>query len=168
LFFHKVYFSAFFQKSQGKSVITFMVFAPEMLSLAGGALSGFLFKMISVQMQNKQKLHEMMLNRIKAFDDSSDRAAQREPSQWGQVTRRLIVISVILSVLIFPFLLALIDKPVIVEIQTPVKQWIWGLISTGGKSLFYQLDGFLLIPETRQALLAIIGYYFGQSAMNNK
>lgn len=142
-----------------------MVFPTEMISLFGGMASGFLFRLIAVSMENKQKMNEMLINRIKAFDDSSNQASKRDNSKAGQITRRLIVVSVILSVLMFPFILALMDKPVAVEVHTPIRDWFWGVFQTGGKSIFYQIDSFLLIPEIRQSLLILIGYYFGNSSL---
>jgi hypothetical protein len=136
----------------------------ELASLFGGALSGFIFKFMAQKLANQQAQFEMFIKAIQAKDDSADKAAKRDKSASGQWTRRLIVMAILFGVILAPFVLALIDKPIAVEIQTPVKDHLFGLWSTGGKTVFYELRSFLIIPELRAALLAIIGFYFGQGA----
>lgn len=135
----------------------------ELLSLLGGGIAGFIFKYMSQMQMDRQAQFEMMLKRIEAEDVSKDKAAQRAPGKAGEWTRRLIIIAILFGVILAPFLLVLLDKPVVVEITTPIKSWL-GLIETGGKTKFYELSSYLLIPELRSALLALVGYYFGSSS----
>jgi hypothetical protein len=138
---------------------------PEMISLVGGTLGGYVMKAYSLKMQDDQARFDRMMNAIKAADDSADRAAQRVPNDKnGNWIRRIIVLAILFGVILGPYILSLIDKPVIVEVVTPVKTWFFGLFSTGGTTLFYELKAYLLSADLRQALLALIGFYFGQSA----
>lgn len=137
----------------------------ELASLLGGALSGFIFKMMAQKAANAQAQFEMFIKTIQAKDASADAAVKRVPNnKAGQWIRRFIVVSIMFGVILAPLLLVSFDKPIAVEIQTPVKEHLFGLWSTGGKTVFYELKSYLLIPELRTALLAIIGFYFGQSS----
>jgi hypothetical protein len=139
----------------------------EVLSMAGGALGGFLMKAWSMAQENRQKQFEMFLGAIKARDDSMDKAIQRVPNdKAGNWIRRFIVISVLMGVIFIPFYLALSNKGVIVEVQTPVKDWLF--FKTGGKTVFYQLGGYLLSRDLFVAFSALIGFYFGQGAAKAK
>lgn len=135
----------------------------EILSLLGGAASGFIFKMMAQASADKQAQFEMWMKTLQAKDDSADKAAARVPAsdKAGNWTRRIIVLCVLFGVILAPFVLALIDKPIVVEVESPVKQFL-GIFSYGGKTLFYELRGYLMVSEIRTALLAIIGFYFGQ------
>jgi hypothetical protein len=136
----------------------------EILSLVGGALSGFIMKMMAQAAADKAAQFEMFIKTIQAADASADLAVKRVPNdKAGNWIRRIIVISILFGVILAPFILALMGKPVIVEVQEPVKQFL-GFIAYGGKTKFYEMGGYLLIPEVRQSLLAIIGFYFGQSS----
>jgi len=137
----------------------------EVMTLLGGALSGFIFKMMAQNAADKQAQFEMWMKGIKAIDESADSAAKRVPNdEAGNWIRRLIVISILFGVILAPFVLSIMGKSTIVEIDQPVKQWLFGLFSTGGKAKFYELFGYLLSPEIRNSLLAVIGYYFGQAS----
>lgn len=137
----------------------------EIASLLGGALSGFIFKMMAQKLADEQARFEMFIKTIQAKDASNDAAVKRVPNdKAGNWIRRLIVIAILFGVILAPFVLALMDKPLTVEIETPVKQHLFGLFSTGGKTLFYELHSYLLIPELRSALLAILGFYFGNAS----
>jgi hypothetical protein len=134
----------------------------EIASLIGGALSGFIFKMMAQHAADRQAQFEMWIKTVQAADASADAAAKRVPNdKAGNWVRRIIVISILFGVILAPFVLAVIGKPVIVQIDLPVKEHLFGLWATGGKTKFYQLPSYLLVPEIRSALLIILGYYFG-------
>jgi hypothetical protein len=137
---------------------------PEILSLFGGAATGFIFKYLAHRAEERAQQVELLIKRQEAADASANAAAERVPIDAGKVVRRGIVVAVLFGVILAPFILALIDKPVIVQEITPIKTWLFGLFESGGKVKFYELWGYLLIPEVRQALMAIIGFYFGQSS----
>lgn len=134
----------------------------ELLSLFAGSLSGFIFKMMAQNAADRQQITELLIKRQQAADNSSDLAAKRAPGKAGEWTRRLIIVSVLFGVVLAPFLLALLDKPVIVEVQTAVKSFL-GIFKWGGNTQFFELNSYVLIPELRSALLALIGFYFGNS-----
>jgi hypothetical protein len=138
---------------------------PEMLSLVGGAVAGFIFKYMAQAAADRQAQFEMMLKQQVANDDSADKAEKRvsSDSKAGMWVRRVIVLAVLFGVIMAPFLLALLNKSVTVEVVTPIKSFL-GLWSFGGTTKFYELQSYLLIPEVRQALMAIIGFYFGNSS----
>jgi hypothetical protein len=136
----------------------------ELLSLFTGALAGFVFKFMAQRAADRQAQFEMFIKTIQEKDVSADKAAARSNDAAGQWARRLIVIAILFGVILAPFIMTLIGKPVSVEVQTPVKEHLFGLFSTGGKTVYYELQSYLLIPEVRQALMAIVGFYFGQGA----
>lgn len=140
----------------------------EIFTMLGGAVTGFIFKFMAERAKERQAQFEMFIKTIQAKDDSADRAATREKGEAGRWVRRLIVMSVLFGVILAPFVLALMDKPVIVQVDTPIKEHFFGLWSTGGKTAFYQLHSYLLVPEVRQALTAIIGYYFGNASASKR
>ena len=137
----------------------------EIFTLLGGALSGFIFKMLAQQAADRAEQHKMWMESIKTKDESANSAAKRVPNDGpGNWIRRVIVISILFGVILAPFILSIIGKSTIVEIDYPVKPWLFGLFSTGGNTRFYELFGYLLSPEIRNSLLAVIGYYFGQAS----
>jgi hypothetical protein len=137
----------------------------ELISGAIGAIGGFAMKAYALKMQTEADRFNRMLSAIKATDDSADRAVARVPNdKAGNYIRRLIVLAILFGVILAPFILAMMNKPLTVEVDSPVKTWLFGFLSSGGKPVFYEINSYLLIPEVRQSLIALIGFYFGQSA----
>lgn len=128
----------------------------ELVAMLGGGISGFIMKLIASQAEAQTRNFEMLLRKQEAADISADRASAR----GGVWIRRIFVGFIIFAVIIAPFILSLLNTPVTIEKNSAGGLLgFLGLNSTGWQSL----DGFVLLPEVRQAMLAIIGFYFGSS-----
>jgi len=130
----------------------------ELIAMAGGSALGFIMKLISAQMGIQAKALDSMINRQKVADTSADLAAKRG-GDGGAWIRRIIAICILFSVIFAPFVMAFFDIPVTVE------KGKTGLLSFLGFGLngWKHLEGFVLLPEVRQGMLAILGFYFGSS-----
>lgn len=127
----------------------------ELLAMLGGGASGFIFKLIGQLVANQQATTESLLKRQKASDLSHDKAATR----GGEWVRRVIVCTVLFAVVVAPFLLAHSPEGVTVGQETSS---FFGLF----KGIKYEtLNGYLILPEVRQTVLAIVGFYFGSSTI---
>jgi hypothetical protein len=128
----------------------------ELIAMLGGGVSGFIMKMIAAQAEAQSRNFEMLLRKQEAADISADKASAR----GGVWIRRIFVGFILFAVIIAPFILSLLSTPVTIEKSSAGGLLgFLGLSSTGWQSL----DGFVLLPEVRQAMLAIIGFYFGSS-----
>jgi len=136
----------------------------EAISLVGGALSGFLFKYMAQAQADRQANFERLIKERQEADNSADKASKRDDSRAGQITRRFIVICILFGLIVAPFILALFDLATIVQIETPVRSWLFGLIQSGGHTKFYEIHGYLLSPTLSYCAIAIVSFYFGQSA----
>ena len=130
----------------------------ELIAMLGGGVTGFIMKLISAQMSIQAKAIDNMINRQKLADDSADRAAKRG-GDGGAWIRRIIAICILFSVIFAPFVLAFFDIPVTIEKSNGGILSFLGLGLNGWKNL----EGFVLLPEVRQGMLAILGFYFGSS-----
>jgi hypothetical protein len=128
----------------------------ELLAMLGGGLSGFIMRMIAAQAENQAKTVEYMIRKQTKADSSADKAAER----GGVWVRRVFVGFILFAVILAPFILSLLNTPVTIE--TEPRGGLLGLFGIGG-SAWQSLDGFVLLPEVRQAMLAIVGFYFGSS-----
>lgn len=122
-----------------------------LLPMLGGAVSGFIFKLIGCMVQAQQTQVELMLKKQEAADVSADKAASR----GGVWVRRGIVATVLFAIVIVPFIMAFSDQGVTVEVSKG--WWIFA------RDVYETQEGFLLHPSVVQALYAIIGFYFGSS-----
>lgn len=135
----------------------------ELASLFGGAGAGFLFKYLAIKAEDEKNKFDRMMNAIDKADQSADKAAQRAPNDAsGNWTRRLIIIFVLFGCILAPFVLAMLDKPIITEVTTPTRNFL-GLFEWGGNVRFYQLPSYLLSKEVLSSLIAIVSFYFGSS-----
>jgi hypothetical protein len=134
------------------------------MTMAGGSIVGFFFKLVAKRAENEQKRFEMMMKEKKFADDSADKAVQRVGVDAGKWVRRLIVVSVLFGVILAPFITTFMNHPIVVE-ELVTRKILWGLLGTKTEPVFIEIEGYLLVPEIRQALTAIIGFYFGQATV---
>jgi hypothetical protein len=136
----------------------------EILTLFGGSITGFIFKFMAQRSQDNQKKFEMLMERNKFAEDTRNAAAQRATGSAGSWVRRFIVISIMFGVILAPFMATLLSIPVVLEVDQ-TKPILFGLFGSRTEKIFVESIGYVLIPEIRQALTAIIGFYFGQSTV---
>jgi hypothetical protein len=106
-----------------------------------------------------------MIMREKNFiEESANNAVKRVPIEAGKWVRRLIVVSVLFGVILAPFITTFMNHPIVVE-EMITRKILWGLLGTRTEPVFIEIEGYLLVPEIRQALTAIIGFYFGQATV---
>jgi hypothetical protein len=136
--------------------------------MLGGAITGFIFRYMAERAKEKADLIKLALDLKKASDDSADRAAKRVPVDVGKWVRRVIVCCVLFGVILAPFLLSLMGLSTIVQVETTNPTWGFGLFGGGSEIFFVELKGYLMMPEVRQSLTAIVGFYFGNAAAGRK
>jgi hypothetical protein len=112
---------------------------PEVLSLLGGGFAGFTFRLIGSLVEAQQANVAALISKQEAADR----------------VRRGIVATILFAVVIAPFILAFFSTGVTVGSETG----LFGINFTNWKTL----DGFVILPEIKQTLIAIVGYYFGSS-----
>ena len=128
----------------------------ELLSMLGGGLAGFIFRFMATSMENQQKVTEMVLQKQAAADDSADRAAKR----GTHIGRRVLVFTVLWVLAVAPFLGALVGIDTWVESERA--PWDFLGVFSGG---WQKLQGIIVLPELRAALLAAVGFYLGGSSI---
>ena len=131
---------------------------------AGGSLVGFFFKLVAKRAENEQKRFEMFMKEKQFVEESANNAVKRVPIEAGKWVRRLIVVSVLFGVILAPFITTFMNHPIVVE-EIITKKILWGLLGTRTEPVFIEIEGYLLVPEIRQALTAIVGFYFGQATV---
>lgn len=139
----------------------------ELISMAGGAVGGFLMKAWAQSQQNKKEMFEMAMKRDQAQNQFYNEAAKRTSTGFGRVTRRIIVFA-ILSLFLALMFMPVFDINTVVEEAGREKGIFWGLISWTSGIKFHSLEGYYLPPEVKYALLSIMGFYMGSSSQNLK
>jgi hypothetical protein len=131
--------------------------------MLGGSLSGFIMKLIASQAQAQQAQLDAMIKKQQLADDSADRAAKRD-GQAGQIVRRTIALCTLFAVIFAPFIMAFFNEPITIEAgkQGGLIGMIFGDLFQRGNG-WIELNGYVLLPEVRQTMLALVGFYFGSS-----
>lgn len=135
----------------------------ELISMGVGSVAGFAFKYMAQRAKERAEQFKMSLERGKFIDSTRDNAANRVSIDAGKWVRRLIVISVLFGVVVAPFVLALVNQPLYVQVEEVTRPFLFNLLGGKTETIFVEINGYLLIPEVRQALTAIIGFYFGSA-----
>jgi len=138
--------------------------ALELMTMIGGSVVGFIFRYMAERAKERHEIYKRALGFKKAEDDSANAAAERVPADVGKWVRRVIVTCVLFGVILAPFILSLLGLSTIVEIETQNPEWFFGLFGGGTEILFVEMKGYLMVPEVRQTLTALVGFYFGNAS----
>ena len=131
----------------------------ELLSMLGGSLLGFIFRYMAAQQEAAQETVRLSMQLQTAADASADSASARS----GAWVRRLLSGAVLFGLILGPFILALLDRPVYVN--DPKLWWdVLGLFSGG----YERIEGFVILPEVRTALLSVVGFYLGSAQVGRR
>jgi hypothetical protein len=128
----------------------------ELLSMLGGGITGFLMRLISSQAEAQGRALDAMLQKQKMADKSAQAAAGR----GGVWVRRMIAVSILFAVIVAPFILSFFQVPIALESSS--NGGIFNLIF-GQNNEYINVNGFVLLPEVRQGMLALLSFYFGSS-----
>ncbi len=142
--------------------------SPELISLVGGAATGFLFRYMAQKSQDQKEIFERLIAANKQTTENQDKAAQRVPLDMGKGIRQIIVLAVLFATLLAPFILPFFGLPTFVEVDATTPEGLFGLIPQSTKKYFVEINGFLFASETRQILVSIVGFYFCSAAASNK
>jgi len=128
----------------------------ELLAMLGGGVSGFLMKLIASQAEAQQRQVELLIRKQEVADASADKAAAR----GGVLVRRVIAFTILFAMIVAPFIMAFSESPV-----TVLQEARGGILGFLGftKDTWVEVQGFVLLPEVRQGMLALLGFYFGSS-----
>jgi hypothetical protein len=140
----------------------------ELISLVGGAATGFLFRYMAQKSQDQKEIFERLIAANKQTTENQDKAAQRVPLDMGRGIRQLIVLAVLFATMLAPFILPFFGLPTFVEVDATTPEGLFGLIPQSTRKYFVEINGFLFASETRQILVSIVGFYFGSAAASNK
>ena len=144
------------------------MFTPELISLVGGAATGFLFRYMAQKAQDQKEIFERLIAANKQTTENQDKAAKRVPLDVGKGIRQLIVLAILFATLLAPFILPFFGLPTFVEVDARSPEGLFGLIPETTRKYFVEVNGFLYASETRQILVSIVGFYFGSAAASNK
>ena len=142
--------------------------SPELISLVGGAATGFLFRYMAQKSQDQKEIFERLIAANKQTTENQDKAAVRVPLDTGKGIRQLIVLSVLFATLMAPFIMPFFGLPTFVEVDATTPEGLFGLVPQSTRKYFVEINGFLFASETRQILVSIVGFYFGSAAASNK
>lgn len=136
----------------------------ELITMLGGSLTGFIFKFMAERSKEKDAQFTRMMSAIDKSEAGHNAAVERVSVDAGKIIRRIIVISILFAVILAPFIMALLDHPVIVQETIQKPTYFFGLFGGGTQSHFIELKGYLMVEEVRQTLTALVGFYFGTAA----
>jgi hypothetical protein len=144
------------------------MFSPELISMVGGGVTGFLFRYMAQKSQDQKEMFNQLIQANLQTTANQDKAVQRVSIDAGKTVRQIIVLTVLFGAFAAPFILPFFGVPTFIEVDVKNPEGFFGLIPETGRKAFVELNGFFWTSENRQVLLSIVGFYFGSAAANNK
>ena len=132
----------------------------EVISMGFSTVMGAILKLWGQAQADRAEQHRMLLEKAKAADESMNLAALRDNTPGGVWIRRFIVVTLMCFVgliLLAPFL----GQPTNVPIEVTEGWWLWSETVTQ----YVKLEGMVTPDWLKYAMLDIIAFYFGTSAV---
>ena len=134
----------------------------EIITMLGSSILSGLMTLWSQSLKSKQLQQEMLLARA-GFAAQAVKDARTYSNRGFQFTRRIIALTAVAMVVVFPKLAAVYyDIPVIV-MWTEMSAGFWPFIESKEIMLDKELFGIIITPLDTHLVSAIIGLYFGGS-----
>ncbi len=139
----------------------------ELITMLGSGLMSGLMTLWSQSQKAKQAAFDRAITGLAAQSEATDLARRYENTGF-QVTRRIIALSAVFAVIIWPKIVPVLfpDMTVIVGYT----QWNPGFLffTEGSEAVTWQhMRGLVLTPLDTHLLSAIVGLYFGASMVKN-
>jgi hypothetical protein len=138
----------------------------ELITMLGSGLLGGLMTLWSQSMKSKQEAFQRAIDGLAAQSKATD-MARRYENHGFQVTRRIIALSAIGAIIVWPKVVPIFWP----EIQVVVgwTQWNPGFLFLGGseETVWKTMTGLVLTPLDTHLVSAIVGLYFGASIVKN-
>lgn len=138
----------------------------ELITMLGSGLLGGIMTLWSQSMKSKQEAFQRAIDGLAAQSKATD-LARRYENRGFQITRRIIALSAIGAVIVWPKVVPIFWP----EIQVVVgwTQWNPGFLFSGGseETVWKTMTGLVLTPLDTHLVSAIVGLYFGASMVKN-
>jgi|TARA_S200002703_G_scaffold150725_1_gene149383 hypothetical protein len=139
----------------------------ELVTMLGSSLLGGFMTIWSQNMKSKQEAFQRAIDGLAAQSKATDEARRYE-NKGFQLTRRIIALSAIGAVIVWPKVVPVFwpDMPVIVG-WTEWKPGFLFLIEGEEQTVWQTMKGLVITPLDTHLVSAITGLYFGASMVKN-
>ena len=139
----------------------------ELITMLGSGLMSGLMTLWSQSQKAKQAAFDRAITGLAARSKATD-LARKYANKGFQITRRIIALSAVFAVIIWPKIVPVLfpDVPVVVGYT----EWNPGFLffTEGSESVTWRhMKGLVLTPLDTHLLSAIVGLYFGASMVKN-
>ena len=139
----------------------------ELITMLGSGLLSGVLTLFSQSQKSKQDAFKRAIEGLSVQSEATD-LARRYENKGFQVTRRVIALSAVGAIIVWPKVIAVFWPEIPVTIG--YTEWNPGfLFITEGKELvkWQSLKGLVITPLDTHLLSAIVGLYFGASVVKN-
>ena len=139
----------------------------ELVTMLGSSLLGGFMTIWSQNMKSKQEAFQRAIDGLAAQSKATDEARRYE-NKGFQLTRRIIALSAIGAVIVWPKVVPVFwpDMPVIVG-WTEWKPGFLFLLEGEEQTVWQTMKGLVITPLDTHLVSAITGLYFGASMVKN-
>lgn len=136
----------------------------EIISLVASSVIGFLFKMIAQNSADRAEQHKLMLEKHTYAEESINNARQYETPTANWVRQFLVVTFMIMALIVL--LAPALGFPTVVAVENEGFS-IFGFVF-GQETIFETINGIIAPTWLGQAVMSVVGFYFGQSVASRK
>ncbi len=130
----------------------------ELLTMIGGAGTGFLFQMLANAQKDRQEQFQMITKNHKAYENSLKAARSMDTKNSNWVRRFIVIVSYALAAFL---IIAGLFVPTNLIVEAAGGSFL-GLFTWGGETKIVAVSGLVAYPWLITSVLSIVSFYFGQ------
>ncbi len=146
-------------------MVEFMSF--EILNLLGSSLLGGIMQIMGARANAQQEQQKMLMQRADFVEKSKDKIRQMGNPNFFSMTRRIIALTCIFSIILLPMLAGLFQVPIYIQTEVTTGS-DWFLFSTETtNTVWKEVHGMPFLEMHKNVVISIIGLYMGSSISKN-
>lgn len=142
----------------------------EILTFALSTITGIVGRLFAEKMAVKRMKAENRIRQSQEQREGYSQARTARVSLRFAITRQIIALSIILSVVVYPKLIAWLSPLTTVYYcdYADGRQWLFGLLTSARALDCYAATGIIITPVDVQLALAVAGLYLGATVATGK
>ena len=142
-------------------MVEFMSF--EILNLLGSSLLGGIMQIMGARANAQQEQQKMLMQRADFVEKSKDKIRQMGNPNFFSMTRRIIALTCIFSIILLPMIAGIFEVPIYIRTEVTTGS-DWFLFSTEQtNTVWKEVHGIPFLEMHKNVVISIIGLYMGSS-----
>jgi hypothetical protein len=140
---------------------------PEVMNLLGSSLLGGIMQVIGSKAKAQQEQMKMLMMKGEFAEKSRDKVRSMGDPNFFAMTRRIIALTCIFSIILLPMLAGIFEVPIYIQVENHTGSDWFLFSSESTMNEWKEIRGIPFLEMHKNVVISIIGLYMGSSISKN-